>query len=242
MSALSPEFLAIATSVAGTIGGAIAGWIMAGRRADLELRNQGALAEANYLHASNLQELAQYIARKHRVVAELHIRLTDAKSKILGLGRNTLRPQLDRANAEDVEKYMERQEVLRGVRDEVMRLWATDKEAATAKLYDWLGVFEGEKAQRSLIRARNYVLDREPYLSEPTVKQVLRMLVLLEHLLWQTKPPFGLPFGVPQPPDPQEVMDLHENIKGRLRLEVRPTTSSEGVKPGGTLGGAVNLQ
>lgn len=233
---LPPEMISILTAVVSIVGGGIAGWVMAGRKATLERANQAALAETNYAHSRNLQELAHYVTRKHRVVPELHKRLVEAKSRILSLGRNLLRPRLERANLEDVRRYMEQQEVLRGVQEEVVALWETDRSAAAGKLNEWLTIFEGEKARRSLVRARNFVLEYELYISAPTFRRVQELLRLLELQLWQSSPPKGLLLGVPPAPNLDEIRALHEDVTAQLRNEIGAVTEEiEGASPGKVL-------
>jgi hypothetical protein len=225
---MPPDLLPFLGSLMAGLLGALAGLLVAGRRATLERQNQSQLASANYEYSRGLQEHSQFIARKHEVVAELHVRLLDAYSTIMNIAQGRcILPRLDAANLDDVRKLMKDEQVLMGVQGRVEELWDTDRAAASSALLEYLQEWKKEKALRGHVKAQNYLLNHQLYLSAATVKSVQRLLKHLENQLWQFNPPRDLAPSMLPKADRGTIDSLHDQVTKELRQELRAPTDAE---------------
>ncbi len=229
---MSPETAVVLAPVLGAFAGAFTGWLAAERKATLERLNQAALAATNYEYSKGLQEHSQFIAKKHDVVPELHKLLVDAHSTILNIALGRLmKPELNVANVRDVQKFMDEEQVLLGVQEKVVALWDTDRRQASEILLGTLAEFQKELALRSLIKARNYLLNHQLYVSASTFDLAKEWLEHLERQLWWIKRPADLTPAELTPVDRPRIFALQKEVSAMLSRELNPDAPAGGMSP-----------
>jgi hypothetical protein len=216
------ELVALAGITAALVGG-ISGWIGSWLQARLARRTQAELAAANFRYSGQLQDLSLFAAKKHEVVAELYKRLVDATSKLVSRTRGiSSRPMLELMNLTDVKRYMDSEQVLDAVQQDVLTRWPTDRYEAEERLLEHLSKFELENAQRSFQLVKNYYLNHDIYLGASTRETLWLVIGKLGALMMQLRPPKGVPAELLAPGEPDLIMVLRDEAQMLLRAELDP--------------------